>query len=136
MHGKQNNDLFAGCYFHYMGLAMSNESIMANQKKTSHWGERLRATLKEREMSIRKAARVAEVSPSVLDSWTSGASPKDLHAVKRLADELGVSFSWLLLGERENRQLPITVSELFDEQPFFDGYARIRLDRLIPKGGK
>lgn len=107
---------------------------MAKPKRESNWGTRLRAILKERGMSVRKAARVAGVSPSVLDSWTSGATPKDLMAVKRLADDLGVSFSWLVIGEREDIRAPLSVSELFEETPYFDGYARIRIDRLIPKG--
>lgn len=114
---------------------MADITEMAKTKRESNWGTRLRAVLKERGMSVRKAARVAGVSPSVLDSWTSSATPKDLFAVKRLADELGVSFSWLLIGERESAQVPVSVSELFDEVPYFDGYARIRIDRLTPRKG-
>jgi transcriptional regulator with XRE-family HTH domain len=96
---------------------------MAKPNRESNWGVRLKAVLKEKGYSLRKAAKVAGVSPSVLDSWTSGSTPKDLQAVKMLADELSVSISWLLLGEHEARESMATVAEIFDESPYFDGYA-------------
>ncbi len=124
-------------WFHVTTLVERDDYMdMAKPKHESNWGERLRAVLKEKKVSLRRAAKIADVSPSVLDSWTSGSTPKDLYAVKRLADNLGVSFSWLVIGEREENQSMATVAEIFDETPYFDGYARIRIDRLIPKKGR
>ena len=57
----------------------------------------------------------------------------DLMLIKNLSEQLGVGFSWLLTGTREKGLSAPSVSELFDEQLYFDGYARIRIDRLVPR---
>lgn len=106
--------------------------LRGNNKK-DRWGIRLKAILKEKKLTFRKAAAIAGVSASVIDSWTNGATPSDLHAVKRLSDHLQVDFTWLLLGEHDKTTHIPPVTELYDEQIFFDGLARIRIDRLIPK---
>lgn len=129
---NQSTGLFDG-YYSNLWLVMTNFKYMRANKKTDHWGNRLKAVLKEKGISARKASTLAGVSHSVLDSWTSGATPKDLHAVKKLADSLQISFSWLLIGEHESGNHKPTMAEFFSETPYFDGYAHIRIDRLIPK---
>lgn len=101
-------------------------------KRNKHWGNRLSSILKEKEISLRGCASIAKVSPSVISSWLSGASPSDFLAVKRLCNELDISFTWLLTGEKENKEHKATLAELYEEVPYFDGLARIRIDRLIP----
>src|SRR5206468_9658785 len=96
-------------------------------------GQRLRAVLKEKNITLRKAAVLAGVSASVIDSWTGGASPTDLLAVRRLCDALDVSFAWLLTGTPDKGTHEPTLAQFFDEVPYFDGLARIRIDRLIPR---
>ena len=103
--------------------------------KENLWGKRLGEILAEKKISLRNAAKKAGVAPSVLSNWLNGSSPTDLMAVKKLADELQVSFTWLMTGQHETGHLP-NMSEMFDEQTYFDGLARIRIDRLIPKKGK
>lgn len=68
----------------------------------------------------------------MIDSWVRGATPNDLKAVKKLSDYVDCSFSWLLTGEAETG-VGGTVSEIFQAVPYFDGYARIRIDRLVPR---
>jgi transcriptional regulator with XRE-family HTH domain len=103
------------------------------EKQIEHWGKRLASTLSERRLSSRAAAKLAGVSPTVLSSWVRvGASPTDLKSVKKLSDELGVDFAWLLTGEAASKNERPSISELFSETQYFDGYARIRIDRLIP----
>lgn len=107
-----------------------------SSKEVVRWNQRLRAILREKELTLRKAATIAGVAPSVMDSWSSGASPTDLQAVKRLCDALEISFTWLLTGDHEKNASQPALSEWFQETPYFDGLARIRIDRLIPRGTK
>lgn len=104
-----------------------------HKKQTDHWGKRLSQILKEKKLSIRQAARICGVSHSVIDSWTGGAAPNDLMAVKRLCDHVSCSFSWILTGEPEKNSSQPPLAELFEEVKYFDGLARIRIDRLIPR---
>lgn len=96
----------------------------------------LRSLMSEKKMTLRQAAQIAGVSPSTIDDWRAGALPEDYSAVKRLAQEFGVTLSFILTGEddspREN-QLP-SVTEVFsDGGALFDGYAKITIQRLIPR---
>lgn len=95
----------------------------------------LTALMDEREVGIREAAKLAGVGPSTVMSWRSGSSPSDYLAVKRLAQALGVSLSFLLTGEEEVLERgQIHLTEIFDGgQVLFDGYARVRIESLIPR---
>lgn len=103
------------------------------QQTIEHWGKRLSASLSDRQISFRRAASIAGVAPSVIDSWSSGRSPSDLVAVKRLATHMGVSFSWLLTGEIEDIQ-NLDVSHLFDSpKVIFDGYLKVKIEKMAPR---
>jgi len=95
----------------------------------------LRALMTEKSVSVRKAAELAGVGTSTIDNWRGGALPEDYSAVKRLARGLGVSFSFLLTGEEDTREgRAPAISEVFDDGgPLFDGYAKIMIQRLIPR---
>ena len=108
----------------------------AKKVKLDNWGKRLSAVLKEKTISFRRAAILAKVAPSVIDSWSGGASPTDIQAVKRLCDALDISFTWLLTGTYDKGIHNPCLTELFEELPYFDGLARIRIDRLILKADK
>lgn len=104
------------------------------KEKDDHWGVRLKKILTEKNIPLREVARMCSTSPSVVSGWiNNGNSPTDLMAIKNLADELGVSFSWLLTGTYEKGVESPSLTEIFEEQNWFDGYARIRIDKLIPK---
>jgi len=111
-------------------------------KKRSDWGKRLADVMRSKGISIRAAGRIAKVQPSVVDNWiATSASPTSLEGVKTLAEALGVEFCWLLTGsyEKSAPSREVSPAELFESLPYFDGYARIRIDRLVPrskKGGK
>lgn len=111
--------------------------MKGKSKKVNKWGERLGASLAEKKVGLRQAAKIAGVSSSVLHSWVHGRNPTDLLAVKRLCDELDFDFTWILTGQfSKGREAP-SLAEIYEEQPYFDGLARIRIDRLIPrKSGK
>ena len=114
-----------------------------NQKRkragSSPFSNRLRRLMTEKNMTLREAAKKANVPVSTLDDWRAGAVPEDYLAVKRLGQALGVSFSFLLTGEDDSRQdgLAPSITETFDDGgALFDGYARIVIQRLIPKRPK
>ncbi|AHI04974.1 hypothetical protein BDW_02330 [Bdellovibrio bacteriovorus W] len=113
----------------------NNKKEIYNEEEQEHWGIRLQDVLSEKNISRRQLAKTINVAPSVIDSWVKGATPNDLKAVKRLADYMDCSFSWLLTGEDEAGS-GTTVAEMFQVVPYFDGYARIRIDRLIPRKSK
>lgn len=103
-------------------------------ERSEHWGIRLKGVMAEKSVTLREVGRICAVSPSVVSGWiNNGNSPTDLMSIKKLSDKLEVSFSWLLTGTYEDGKSQPKISEIFDETPYFDGYARIRIDRLLPK---
>ena len=96
----------------------------------------LRSLMSEKELTVRKAASMAGVSSSTINDWRSGAMPEDYSAVKRLAKGMGISFSLLLTGEEDSRDQALlpSVTEVFaDGGALFDGYAKITIQRLVPR---
>jgi transcriptional regulator with XRE-family HTH domain len=93
----------------------------------------LSSLMKERDLTLKQVAELAGVSASVVQNWLEGKNPHDLQAVSKLAKSLGVSFKSLLLGEPESNQKPGSIAELFEEQQWFDGYAKITISRLLPR---
>jgi transcriptional regulator with XRE-family HTH domain len=105
------------------------------RKDQSHFAKNLRALMAEKKITVRKAADIAGVGVSTIDNWRSGALPEDYAAVKLLAHRLGVSFSFLLTGEDDSaaERLP-SIAEVFDDAgSLFDGYAKITIQRLVPR---
>ena len=95
--------------------------------------------MKERSLTMREVAKMAGISPSTVNDWQSGSTPENYLAVKKLAKQLDVSFSFLLTGEEEfkseNKQPAI--AEVFDDGgALFDGYAKITIQRLLPRKPK
>ncbi len=111
---------------------------MAKKKSDSSFSNRLVALMTERGLTLRDAAKISGVSLSTVQSWRSGSIPHDWMAVKKLADTLGTSLSYLLTGIDEARSGMIpSVSQVFgDGGLLFDGFAKITIQRLIPKDKK
>lgn len=92
--------------------------------------------MKERGLSVGAIAEMAGVSRSVVQSWTAKANPHDLQAVAKLAKALNMGFKELLLGEAEALDVEnLSDKDLFDEQEFFEGICRIKVQKLILKKG-
>jgi transcriptional regulator with XRE-family HTH domain len=111
---------------------------MAKRKKEqpTHFTKTLCELMEEKNMTVRKAAEIAGVGTSTINSWRSGAHPEDFLAVKKLAHALGTTLSFLLTGESDSKADGQTtpIAEVFDNGGmFFDGYARIRIERLVPR---
>ena len=76
---------------------------MKKRKNTKNpFTQNLNQLLDEKDIGIREASRLAGVGPSTIMSWKSGALPEDYMAVKRLAESLGTTMSFLLTGELDN----------------------------------
>jgi len=102
------------------------------------FAKNLKRIMGERNLTVRAVAVMAEVKgPSIVMSWLSSANPHDLKAVAKLAKALNIGFKELLLSEVEGQRVEdLTASDLYNEQDFFDGICRIKIQRLIPKKGK
>lgn len=120
-------------------MLFESENLMLMGRKTKNtiptFTKILTKLMDEKEISIREAAKIAGVGHSTISSWRSGASPDNFIAIMKLAKGLGVTFSYLLTGEDDTRpDNPPSVSEVFSEGDFlFDGFAKITIQRLIPK---
>jgi transcriptional regulator with XRE-family HTH domain len=86
--------------------------------------------MRDRGLTLKVVASMAEVSLSTVADWQSGTSPADLQAVNRLARSLGVSFSYLLLGVADDVMRPSSFAEIFDETDLFNGIVRISIKKL------
>ena len=96
----------------------------------------LRSLMEEHKITIRQAASIAGVAHSTIDDWRGGALPEDYSAVKKLAVKFGVSLSFILTGEDDvhNFNQQPSIAEVFDDGgELFDGYAKITIQRLIPR---
>ena len=95
----------------------------------------LNSLMQEKGLSVRKAAEAAGVGSSTIMSWKSGALPENYVAVKRLAKKLGTNLGFLLTGEDDTREGgPPLVGEAFDDAgTLFDGFAKITIQRLVPR---
>lgn len=58
----------------------------------------LRNLMKEKRLTFRSLSKLSGCSESSLKDWSNGISPRDLDAVKRVADTLGVTFEYLIFG--------------------------------------
>lgn len=105
------------------------------QQDQNVFSRSLVALMEEKQIGVREAAQIAGVAPSTIVSWRGGAYPEDFMAVKRIARALGVSLSFLLTGEDDTRPDGVpAVAEVFaDGGTLFDGYAKITIQRLVPK---
>ncbi len=107
--------------------------------KSSEFSKTLKSIASEKSLTIRQLAKMAGVSPSTINDWQSGSSPENYIAVKKLADQLGIGFSFLLTGEddKKNKNQLASVTEVFEDGgALFDGYAKITIQRLLPRKDK
>jgi len=99
------------------------------------FGRLLTSLMKESKMTVKEASKVAGVSQSTISDWRAGATLEDYFSVQKLANELGVSLSFILTGKDDvvENETP-SISEVFEEGDYlFNGYAEIVIKRLIPR---
>lgn len=92
----------------------------------------LRRILGDRRITQAELASVAEVSESVLSGWLAGAYPAErVVGVKRICDHFGESLSVALTGLPDKYFGSMEGSYM--EEAIFDGIARIKIERLVPR---
>jgi transcriptional regulator with XRE-family HTH domain len=110
---------------------------MTKKKVTtqSSFAKTLIALMAEKELRVREAARIAGVGASTIVAWRAGSAPTDFLAVKKLANYFNVSLSFLLIGSEESKvDQPPSITEVFEDGgALFDGFAKITIQRLIPR---
>lgn len=110
---------------------------MTRQKRRpSPFGKTLQSFMGAKGVGVRDAARIAGVSPSTISDWRAGVVPDNHEAVAKLAEFFGTSLAFMLLGRHEAHLAtsPRSVTELFDDAGIiFDGFAKITIQRMVPK---
>lgn len=90
-------------------------------------------------LSVREAAKIAAIPPSTLANWRAGANPDDHIALRRLSDHFGVTLGYMLTGQPDiiTPEQVVSMQHAFEEgHLLFDGYAKITIQRLVPRSGK
>lgn len=65
----------------------------------------LREFLKQRDMTAAQLSRKAKVPKSVISDWLSGANPRNLAQLMRVANSLGVTLEMLCFGESPRHEI-------------------------------
>ncbi len=112
--------------------------MKTRRRPTTPFAKILSSLMEEKNIGVREAGKIADVGASTIMSWKSGALPEDYLAVKKLAEGLGTTLSYILTGEDDARtDGPPAIAEVFsDGGSLFDGYAKITIQRLLPKTKK
>jgi transcriptional regulator with XRE-family HTH domain len=115
------------------------QRVNRKEKKTAPFAKILTSFMDEKGVGVREAARIAGVGASTVVSWRSGALPQEYAAVKRLAEHFGTTLGFLLTGEHDSKPANTqpAITEVFEDAGMiFDGYAKITVQRLLPKNKK
>lgn len=115
---------------------------MPRQKRESHktpLAQFLRRVLKEHDVSILQASRIAGCAPSVLHGWLQGSYPAEtIDKLKRLANHYGYSLAVAMSGEPDEIRDTFDLRQHYRESVVFDGLAQIQIKKLerIKVGGE
>lgn len=121
-------------------MSIPNSLVMKKGKRNtagSVFSANLKTILKDRGLTAKAAAAIAEISPSTFGQWVNGATPLDMEAVFRFARGVNVDFAWLLTGKSEPSKTP-SISDLFEtsDVPDMSGIFLIEAKRLKVKQPK
>ncbi len=95
----------------------------------------LHRLLKEKNLTLKAAAEIAGTATSTVQSWRDGAAPSEtVSCFKKLCNIYGYTLSYALTGESDD--IDGDLSHHFSEDEWFDGYARIKILKLVPKKNK
>jgi transcriptional regulator with XRE-family HTH domain len=108
---------------------------MAKHSKKADFSRRLEALMLSKKITVREAAKIADVGVSTIQGWKNGVAPTDFEAVKRLARYFETSMSYLLTGEDEGAsKTPMVLEDFFStDGVFFDGICQVTIKRLVPR---
>lgn len=89
-------------------------------------GIMLKKLLREKNMSVRKAASEIGIPQATLNSIVNGRIPRRLDYVVKIATYFNLSLDEMLLG-KSNQAIDI---EKLDFTPFFDGLVRLQIHKI------
>lgn len=112
---------------------------MPRPKRTTHkthLANFLRSVIKEKNISILEASRIAGCAPSVLHGWLQGSYPSEtIDKLKKLANHFGYSLAVAMSGEPDDITNNFRIEQLYKETVVFDGLAKIQITKLERVGG-
>jgi transcriptional regulator with XRE-family HTH domain len=99
----------------------------------THLSQFLLRLLKEKNLTLKAAAGIAGTAPSVVQGWKDGAMPSEtVSNLKKLCNAYGYSLSFALTGEVDDAEGGHPLPHYIEDE-WFDGYARIKIMKLVPK---
>lgn len=112
---------------------------MPRPKRTihkTHLAIFLRSLIKEKNISILEASRIAGCAPSVLHGWLQGSYPSEtIDKLKKLANHFGYSLAVAMSGAPDDIANNFRIEQLYNETVVFDGLAKIQITKLEKIGG-
>jgi transcriptional regulator with XRE-family HTH domain len=86
------------------------------KKKSSVFAKNFSNLLKEKGVSVRRAAEIAGTSASVVSGWTAGAYPGNPADLLKITTELGADFQFILCGVPSSTIPTHRLNEIFDSE--------------------
>lgn len=109
---------------------------MPRQKRSSHktpLATFLQRILREQNISMLEAARIAGCAPSVLHGWIQGSYPSEtIDKLKKLCNHFGYSLAVALSGEPDKIANTFNINEYYAQTTIFEGLAQIQIKKLEP----
>ena len=104
-------------------------------KKTTPLAAFLKKLEESKGVTTSKLAKIAGCSASVIYDWKDGSMPSEtVSNLKKLCNHFGVSLSTALTGAPDEIEGSVKgIADNFDEVEFFDGYARIKVFKLVAR---
>lgn len=87
----------------------------------------LKRLIRQRGTTTGELAKKIKVPAKTISDWLTGRTPRDLDAVKRCADVLGVSVHFLLYGEDDRRNI---IDEILEKTEVHTGLYEISIRKV------
>ena len=96
--------------------------------------------MKDRGVTQAELAKIAGKNRSVINNWVQGTNPAEgVVGLKKICNAYGYSLSHALTGEPDifertpEMNVESKMKAMFDEEDLYDGYARIKVYKLVAK---
>lgn len=93
----------------------------------------LKRLIRERGTTTGELAKKINVPSKTISDWLTGRTPRDLDAVKRCAEALGVSVHYILYGEDDRKSL---IGEILEKTEIHTGMYEVSIRRVTSKSKK
>lgn len=106
--------------------------MIVDMSKSKKFGEILKGLMANKGISASAMARAIGVSAKTVHEWlgSDGRVPRDLDAVKKLADYFNCSTHYLLFGEEDPHSL---LGEILNKTEVHSGLYEISIKKVITK---